>query len=446
MPLPLAIVRILNEFRPAFQTRTWSKVVVLVVGSLLARGRRTVTVALRLTGHQDDAHFSHFHQVLNRAHWSPLELSGLLLQVLVRTFVAGGMGVMLVIDETLERRRGPHIRLLGIFRDGVRSAKTQVQLSSGLRWITLAIVVRPPWTERSWALPFLSVLAPSPKVSAQLGRRHKTVPQWARQLVALVRRWLPDVPITLLGDGAYSVVALGQACGKRDVELIAPLRFDANLFAPPPPHDPHRKGRPRGVGAKLPKLSQIFREPATRWHAAQVQWYDGRERTLEWCSGTALWYQVGTPPVAIRWLITRDPTGAHDPRAYFTTHSARAPLTIVRAFMLRWTLEVTFAESRAHLGVETQRQWSDLAIARSTPCLLGLYSLIAVWGTTRSTLPVRQAAWYHKAHATFSDVLAALRRQLWEERISSGSASDADLVVIPRSQYESLLYAACATF
>jgi hypothetical protein len=177
MPLPLSIVYILNVFRPAFQARTWPKVIVLVMGTLLARGRRTVTVALRLTGHQNDSHFSQFHHVLNRAQWSALELSRLLLQLLVQTFIRMGMDVTLVIDETLERRWGPHIRLRGIFRDGVRSSKTQVQMSSGVRWITLAMVVRPAWTERAWALPFLSVLAPSPKVSAQQGMRHKTVPR-----------------------------------------------------------------------------------------------------------------------------------------------------------------------------------------------------------------------------------------------------------------------------
>lgn len=445
MPLPLSIVRLLNVFRPAFQARTWPKVQVLVIGTLLARGRRTVTVALRLMGYQDDPHFSRFHQVLNRAHWSGLEMSGLLLQLLVRTFVGVGMGVTLVIDETLERRRGPHIRRCGIFRDGVRSSQKQVQLSQGVRWITLAIVVRPPWTQRAWALPFLSIVAPSPKVSAHLGVRHKTVPQWARQLVILVRRWLPEVPITLLGDGAYSVVELGVVCCQREVELIAPLRWDVNLFTPPPPRDPHRKGRPRLVGTKLPKLAQVLRDPATQWHVSPVRWYDGRERSIAWCSGTALWYHAGKPPVSIRWIITRDPSGAQEPRTYFTTNPQREPLTIVTHFLLRWTLEVTFEESRAHVGIETQRQWSDLAIARSTPCLLGLYSLIAVWGTTLSSVPIQQSAWYHKAQATFSDVLVALRRQLWEARFSSGSPADADHVLISRSQYESLLHAACST-
>lgn len=416
------------------------------MGTLLARGRRTVTIALRLTGYQDDPHFSRFHQVLNRAQWSALELSRLLLQLLVHTFVRMGMDVTLVIDETLERRWGPHIRLRGSFRDGVRSSKTQVQMSSGVRWITLAMVVRPVWTERAWALPFLSVLAPSPKVSAQQGMRHKTVPQWARQLVAVVRRWLPDVPITIVGDGAYSVIELGVSCQKRNVELIAPIRWDANLFAPPMPHEPHRKGRPRLVGTKLPKLAQVLRDAETQWQTSQVCWSDGQLRTIEWCSNTALWYQVGTPPLPIRWIITRDPTGEHEPRAYFTTNPACAPLSIVTRFVLRWTLEVTFEESRAHLGIETQRQWSDLAIARSTPCLLGLYSVIAIWGTTVSSLPISQSAWYHKAHATFSDVLAALRSQLWEARFSLGSAPDADHVLIPRRQYEILLHAACSTF
>src|SRR5436309_12402425 len=175
MSLPRPIITVLAHFEPLFTAPTWKKVVILLVGTVLARGRRTVTAALRQMGRQMDPHFSGFHQVLNRARWSPLAVSRRLLQVLVQTFVIAGGVVEIVIDETLERRWGRKISKRGHWRDSLRSSKKRSVSTPGLRWVTMALVVTLPWTKRQWALPFLSVLATTPKVSKELKRQHKTL-------------------------------------------------------------------------------------------------------------------------------------------------------------------------------------------------------------------------------------------------------------------------------
>src|SRR5712692_6980050 len=280
MSLPQPIITVLAYFQPLFTAPTWKKVVTLLVGTMLARGRRTVTAALRQMGQQMDPHFSGFHAVLNRARWSPLAVSRRLVQVLVSTFVRAGGTVEIVMDETLERRWGRKISKRGHWRDSLRSSKERSVSTSGLRWVSMALVVSLPWTNLRWALPFLSVLATTPKVSKELKRRHKTVARLAQQLVMVVRRWLPDVAIKVIGDGAYSVIELGLTCVKQSVSLIAPLRLDARLFAPPPPPKPHQRGRPRVVGKRLPQLSTVLSDPKTAWETITVNWYGGTERKL----------------------------------------------------------------------------------------------------------------------------------------------------------------------
>src|SRR5437870_7082743 len=225
MFLPSPIITVLAHFEPLCTAPTWKKVVILFVGTVLARGRRTVTTALRQMGLQMDRHFSGFHQVLNRARWSPLEVSRRLLQVLVDTFVRAGGTVEMVMDETLERRWGRKISKRGHWRDSLRSSKERSVSTSGLRWVTMAVVVNLPWTKRRWALPFLSVLATTPKVSAALGKRHKTTARIAQQLVLVVRRWLPTMPIKVIGDGAYSVIELGLIGVYQRVRLLSRLRL-----------------------------------------------------------------------------------------------------------------------------------------------------------------------------------------------------------------------------
>jgi hypothetical protein len=369
-----------------------------------------------------------------------------LLTLIIQTFVQAGGSLDIVIDETLERRWGPKIRKRGHYRDSALSSHERSVSSPGLRWIVLAVVVRMPWTKQRWALPFLCVLATTPEVSARLGIRHKTLGQRARQVVSLLRRWQPAAPIKLLGDQAYSILELGLHCTRQQITLIAPFRLDSVIHQPAPVRDPHTLGRPRIVGPRLPSLQHVLHDPSTRWERLTLDWYGEGQRTVEVCSGAAWWYRFGSTPLPIRWVLTRDPTGRRPPKALFSTDQAQPAEEIVRDFMKRWSLEVTFEESRAHVGVETQRQWSDRAIERTTPLLFGLYSLVTLFGAALAPdghPPLKRASWYQKSAATFSDILALVRRQLWGNFVFPTSPADPNVVLLPRATLAQLAHAVC---
>ncbi len=353
MFLPAEIIPVLAHFAPVFTAPTYQKALVLVVGTILAKGRRTVTSALRAVGHTHSADWAKYHHVLNRAQWSGLALSARLLLLLVATWAPVG-GITVDVDETLERRWGPRIRKRGHWRDSLASSKQVNVSSSGLRWLVFALVVNVPWTPYALALPFLSVLLTTPKVSAQLGRRHKTVAHVTGQAVIWRRRTLPGRAIQLVGDGAYAVITLGALCQRQQVVLLAPLRLDARLFEPPMRRAGKQRGRPRVVGARLPNLEQVAGAPTTRWQRSLVPWYGGTHTVVDWTTGTALWYTTGTPPLAIRWVLVRDPQGERATRAFFSTETAQGAPNMIADFVQRWPLEVTFQEARAHLGLETQ--------------------------------------------------------------------------------------------
>src|SRR6516165_984024 len=273
MPLPDPIIEVLAVFRPLFTAPTWRKLMTLLTGTVLAQGRRTVAAALRASGNDQAANWSRFHQVLNRARWSPLEVSRQLLLLIVETLVPAGACVDLVIDETLERRWGSKISKRGHDRASALSSRERSVSSPGLRWSVLAVVVTLPWTKQKWALPFLCVLATTPEVSERLGKRHKTIGMWAHQMMSLVHRWLPDRPIKLMGDTAYSVLELGLHANAQQVTLITTGRLDAVLHEAPPERTQHTIGRPRVVGQRLASLEQILRDPETVWQELTLDWY-----------------------------------------------------------------------------------------------------------------------------------------------------------------------------
>jgi hypothetical protein len=415
LTLPAEMIALLAAFQPEFSKPVWLLAQVLLVGAILAPHKRTVTSVLRAMGLSEDRQFGKYHRVLNRDQWSGLRLSRILLGLLVTTFVAAGLPVVIGVDETIERRWGPKIIERGIYRDPVRSSKSHVVKASGLRWISFMLIVDIPWIGRAWALPFLTVVAPSKGYDERRGRKHRTVVDKASTLVRLVRWWLPDREIIIAGDGAYASNAFASYLQhfKRPVTLVARFYLDAALY-----DEPYAipKGRTRVKGDKLPSPQQHVDDPTAVWTALTLPWYDGLPRTIEYLTGTALWYHSGIVPVRLRWVVVRDPLGEFDLQSFFCTLPLATPLQVLTWFILRWCVETTFEEARAHLGVETQRQWSTLAIQRTTPLLLGLFSFITLLTDhllTSDTCPVRTAAWYAKPAPTFSDAIALVRRTLW---------------------------------
>lgn len=441
--LPDAIIHVLRHFELRFSERVWEWAKVLLVGAILAPGKRTVTAALRVMGLRNETQFQNYHRVLSRDTWSSFALSRILLRLLLRAFVPAAAPVIIGLDDHIERRRGKKIAARGIYRDAVRSSKAFFVKTSGLRWVSMMLLAPIPWAKRVWALPFLTVLAPSERYYEERGRRHKKLTDWARQMITQVRRWLPDRVVVLVADSSYAVLELlaSAATLSTPVTIITRLRLDAALYDPAPPRQPGQKGAPRKKGDRQPTLAHRLTDPATVWETVTVAWYGGATRSVELASGTAVWYHSAKPVVPIRWVLIRDPLGKFEPQALLSTDLSCSAQQIVSWFVLRWQLEVTFEEARAHLGVETQRQWSDLAILRTTPALLGLFSLVALFAhqvLQGQDLAVRQAAWYHKALPTFSDTLALVRQQLWPVTISWMSPAKDDVVIIPRALFERL--------
>ena len=452
LTLPDAILPVLIPFATLFRSPTWQKAQVLLVGAILSPGRRTVASALRVMGLSGDRNYARYHHVLNRAAWSPLQVSRVLLRLLIQHLDQGDGPLVFGIDETLERRQGSQISALGVYRDAVRSSHSYMVKASGLRWVTLMWLGRIPWAGRHWALPVLTALAPSERYYQRRGRSHKKLTDRARQMILQLRRWLPHRSLVLVGDSGYAVLDLLHLCQslRQPVTFITRLRLDAGLYAPAPPRLPGQKGRPRVKGARLPTLKKLLNQPTVSWTTARVAWYDNTTRPVELTSQTALWYHTGKPPVPIRWVLVRDPNGEFESQALLCTDPAVAPAQVLEWFVLRWQLEVTFQEVRSHLGVETQRQWSDRAIARTTPVLMGLFSWTALAAhllQKQRPMLQRTAAWYAKPAPTFVDAIALVRRHLWlaSEGFST-SPPEPDIQKLPFDLFhrliDSLAYAA----
>lgn len=447
--LPTTMIRVLAPFAPLFSNCVWQHVQLLLTGSILAPGKRTVASALRAVGLDKEKRFCRYHRVLSRAAWSTREASRLLLGLLVEAFVPDGP-LVVGVEETLERRQGKKISAKGIYRDPVRSSHTHFVKTSALRWVCLTLLAPIPWASRVWALPFLSALAPSERYTRERGKRHKKLTEWAWQLLLQVRRWHPDRELVAVADGGYASLELLDRCRRlsNPITFITRLRLDAALYEPAPPRYPGQIGRPRLKGERLPNLSVVAEDRRTDWTPIVVaDWYGREKRTVEVVSATALWYSSGLPAVPLRWVLIRDPEGEFDTQALLCTDLSVEPAQIISWFVRRWQMEATFQEMRQRLGFESQRHWSEKAIQRTAPALLALFSLVTLFAhqpMAQGSGIVRQTAWYRKNYPTFSDALALVRKELWaQEEAFCGSAQQTDTVKVPRELMERLTDAVC---
>lgn len=447
--LPTTMIRVLAPFAPLFSKRVFLHVQLLLTGSILAPGNRTVASALRAVGLDKEKRYCRYHRVLSRAAWSTREASRLLLGLLVEAFVPDGP-LVVGVDETLERRQGKKIGAKGIYRDPVRSSHTHFVKTSALRWVCLALLVPIPWASRVWALPFLSALAPSERYARERGKRHKKLTEWAWQLLLQVRRWQPERELVAVADGGYASLELLDRCRRlrKPITFITRLRLDAALYEPAPPRYPGQIGRPRLKGERLPNLSVVAEDRRTDWTPIVVaDWYGREKRTVEVVSATALWYSSGLPAVPLRWVLIQDPEGEFDTQALLCTDLSVEPAQIISWFVRRWQMEATFQEMRQRLGFESQRHWSEKAIQRTAPALLALFSLVTLFAhqpMAQGSGIVRQTAWYRKKYPTFSDALALVRKELWaQEEAFCGSAQQTDTVKVPREFMERLTEAVC---
>ena len=441
MDVPPEIVALLAAFAPLFSHCVWAKAQILAVGAILATGPRTVCSVPRIMGLGQERHFTNYHRVLNRDAWSCLA-AGQVLLGLILALIPRDWPVVLAVDDTIERRGGRRIKARGCYRDAVRSSRGHLVRCFGLKWIVLTVLVPVPWSQRVWALPLLTTLSWPEGAGRRPG--HKTSLGWTRQMVVQVRRWLPERELILVLDGGFAAVKLAHDCQRHHVAMVCRLRLDAALYDPPGPQPPSKRGPKPKKGQRQRRLTEWAGDSKTPWEQIEVDWYGGERKVMQVFSDTGLWYTRGQDPVAIRYVLARDPDGKLSDAAYFCTDERFGPEEILTYVVQRWSLEVTFEEARAHLGLETQRQWSDLAIARTTPVLLGLFSvvtLLAVQWHRAGLLVPEQTAWYEKECPTFSDCIRLVRQQIWRSRIMGRSSEVADVIQLPQPLLEALVHA-----
>jgi DDE superfamily endonuclease len=447
LSLPITFTSVIGVFAPVFSRPVWQHVKVLLTGAVLAPGKRTVTAILQSMGLSAASDFQTYHRVLHRAVWSPLKASRLLLRLLVAVFTFRGV-VVLGLDDTIERRRGEQITAKGIYRDPVRSSHAHMVKASGLRWLACRLLTPLAGADRVWALPFLTVRCPSERFYEQRGRRHQPLTERAWQMIRLVGRWLPGRAIVWVADSSFAALELlDKVKTVPHARVITRLRLAAALYDPLPPRPSGTRGRPRLKGTRRPTLEAVLADERTPWTPLLVeQWYGEGPREVEVTTDTAVGYHAGKPPVAIRWVLIRDPQKDCNPQALLSTHLEHAPEEMLPWFVRRWTMEVTCEEARAHLGLETQRQWNARASARTTPALLSLYAIVTLTAhllIDKGATCVRNTAWYRKARPTFSDAIALVRRHIWDHLHFSLSHQETDMIKIPRALFERFTEALC---
>jgi hypothetical protein len=420
MPTPSQeIIQLLSIFAASMTAPTFANALVLLYGAILAPGRRTVSSCLRTVGLGMERNFSRYHHLFSRARWSCLALSRTLLVLLVEMFVPEGAPVVIIADETLERRQGRKIKYKSIYRDAVRSTQKRVVLSMGIRWLCLSVVATVPWSRRPWALPFLLMPTLSEKACERLGKKYRGNVGWMRVLLPRIKRWLPGREMIVTGDGAYAAVELVRDSQKtpEPITLVARMRMDSRIFDQPGEQPKSKRGPKPKMGKRQDNFSKKLEDNTLGWQKVVVEWYGGVKKTVEILTDAAMWQTPGADPVMLRYVLVRcKEDEKFEPAVFLCTAIRVDALQVLRWAVLRWNIEVLFEEMRACLGFETQRHWSNRAVERVTPCLFGLFSIVVCMAKQLHpvSLPLRRSAWYKKEEATFSDVLAAVRAHLWQ--------------------------------
>jgi hypothetical protein len=421
-----------------FTSPTFQRVSTLLVGALLTTGRRTVANLLRTLRHLAPGHRTTYQRVLSRAPWSGVQLGCTLMRFLLGHLIPAGP-VLLVGDDTVDGHPGPKVYGKARHRDAVRSSHTYTAWRYGHKWVVLAVLIKFPFATRPWALPVLIDLYRSKEDDQKRNRPHRTPAQLMCRLLRVLLWQFPDRTFVFAGDAGYGTHEVARFCHRhRDrLTLVSKLHPDANLFDPAPPYA--GKGRPPIKGARRPKPSQAV-ATAPGFTRLEVGWYGGGKRDVETLEGTGHWYKAGQPLVPLRWVFVRDASGTHRDEYFFTTDPSLNPTSVIGYYCGRWNIETTFQEARCCLGLETTRGWCKKTVLRAGPCLLGLYSVVAIlFQALPESKRTGAVAWPGKTTVTFSDALCAIRRWLWAEAVLPQAGDSMALEKLPDPVRELLL-------
>jgi hypothetical protein len=415
--LPKKARAFFDPLAPAFTRPTYRRFALLAVAAILTLGGHTICNLLRCVSVLAPGDPSTYHRVFSRSPWNCWDLARRFAQVVLKRFAPQGV-IELAGDDTVAEHPGPHVYGKGCHRDPVRSTHSFTAFRWGHKWVVLALLVRLPFATRRWALPLLMGLYQPEEENRRQGRRHKTPPQLLRQLLLVLLRWFPERRFVCTADGNYATHELAELASQycRRLTFISRFYPDANLVARAPSYS--GKGRPRVKGKNLPAPAEVVASTLKR-QRLDVAWYGGGRRRVEVVTGTACWYKGGRPLVPVRWVFVHDLSGTHRDEYFLTTEPTMSPEMVIETYTGRWNIETTFQEARSYLGWETTRGWSRNTVLRVSPCLFGLYTVVAY---LYAELPVRYQRvrvvdWPGKHDVTFSDAITAVRRWLWVEWI-----------------------------
>jgi hypothetical protein len=458
--IPSELWRILASFRRCFTRPGFEHFIALTTGWLLLPGRHTISRVIQAAPGQP-RHHSTRYRFLARGCWCADALGRVLWGILLPWLPSE---VVVIVDDTLCHKGGPHLFGAGMHHDAARSTyargcRRTKAFAFGHQWVLLSVRVPCPWNPaRGWAVPILFRLYRNANRCPKAEYKKRT--ELAVELVARLASWLPgDKSLHLTGDGEYACQTLVRPLPEA-VVFTGPMPLDAALYKRP--GRPARRGRPRCKGQRLPNPGRIASHKRCGWRRVSLTLY-GKDVTLLAWSRICLWYTVArSRPVRI--VVTKDPRGRARPRAYFCTDPERSVEQILQTYAQRWDLEVAIRNAKQMLGIEDpQNGWwrrkhgrrsdtrrtgphprgrrGEQAIRHTVPLAFVAYALVLVWylrhGDTRADISraKRAAPWYrHKRNPAFTDMLAALRRDLWVQRVSQNAPGMQD-----RQKIEDLL-------
>jgi hypothetical protein len=425
MELTPSFLSFLQEFQCVFTSPTFQTFLALLTGWVLSHRRRFVTELIQSSASTHDGHHSGYHRFFSHARWSLDALCLVLACVLVRVFVPAGL-IELAVDDTLCRKRGLTVYGTGMHHDPLISSRAKPLVSWGHDWVVLCLIVRCPWWSptKVWCLPVLFRLYRN-RQGLTKGRKeqkpkpdpnHRTRPQLAVEMIQLFAAWFPNRQILVSGDSAYG----GQSVLRQlpaNVDLISHVHPKGALYAPPAPPRPGQRGPRRKKGPRLPGMAAWAADLSQVWQVLSFDQF-GLHATLLVKTLQALYYKAGKDRL-LTIVLVRDPEGRRPDQMFYCTRLDWDACQVLGAYACRWAIEVTFENSKQFLGLEDPANRLPLAVQRTAPMALVLYSLIVVWFHRLGHLWVRfpDRPWYRKkAEPSFADLLSTLRRVSWEEK------------------------------
>ena len=434
---------LLLAFAATFTHPTFQRWLLLLVAAILTPGGHTISNLLRTVSLLAAGQPSSYHRVFSHRRWAVWGVGRALAGFILTHGVPEGP-VYVAGDDTVDEHPGRKVFGKARHRDPVRSSHSFTAYRWGHKWVVLSILVKFSFATRPWALPVLVVLYRSEEWNRKHGRRHKTPATLMRQLLAVLIHWFPERHLIFAGDGSYGTHDLARFAHQQRRHLTVVSRFypNANLYAPPPAVlGKPKAGRPRQKGAKQPAPQQVVAGAKRR--RMTVGWYGGTTRKVEVVSGTAHWYKGGQGLVAVLGVFVHDLTGTHRDEYFFTTAVKMPRPQLVETYTGRGSIETTFQELRAYLGLETTRGRTQATVRRAAPCLFGLFSVVAL---LYALLPARYSRggyvlWSGKSEVTFSDAITAVRRWVWVEWVFVTCGHKQAFTKLPRPLRAVLLYA-----